>query len=156
VTFYRQRKLLVLDLDETLVYATDQRLSTPEAFRIGPYYVYLRPHVHPFLDACDFRFDVAVWTASSADYATAVATELFGALERLQFLWSRTRCTIRHDPDTRETYWIKDLKKIRRLGYRLGQVIVVDHTAKKHERNYGNLVRVRPFEDSAKTMNCFT
>jgi len=53
---------------------------------------------------------------------------------------------MRYDRDTREQYWVKDLKKIRRIGYALEQVIVVDDTAKKHERNYGNLVRVRPFE----------
>lgn len=43
-------------------------------------------------------------------------------------------------------YRVKDLKTIRRVGYELERVIVVDDTAKKHERNYGNLVRVRPFE----------
>ena len=142
----QQRKLLVLDLDETLVYATDQPLSMPEAFRIDPYYVYLRPHLRPFLESCVVRFDVAVWTASSVDYAAAVAMQLFGSVERLEFLWARDRCTIRHDPDTREMYWVKDLKKIRRAGYELARVIVIDDTAKKHERNYGNLVRVRPFE----------
>ena len=142
----KQRKLLVLDLDETLLYATNQRLSTPEAFKVGPHYAYLRPHLRPFLEFCAARFDVAVWTASSADYANAVATQLFGSLDHLKFLWSRTRCTIRHDRDTHEQYWVKDLKKIRRIGYALEQVIVVDDTAKKHERNYGNLVRVRPFE----------
>jgi TFIIF-interacting CTD phosphatase-like protein len=141
-----QAKLLVLDLDDTLLYATDQRLSIPEAFKVGPYYAYLRPHLRPFLEFCSARFDLAIWTASSADYANGVATQLFGSLDRLRFLWSRERCTSRHDRDTSEHYWVKDLKKIRRNGYTLDQVIVVDDTAKKHERNYGNLVRVRPFE----------
>jgi RNA polymerase II subunit A small phosphatase-like protein len=142
----KQRKLIVLDLDETLVYATSERLSTPEAFTVGPYYAYLRPHLRPFLEFCIARFDTAVWTSSSADYANAVATHLFGSIERLTFLWSRSRCTLRHDRDRDEQYWIKDLKKVRRIGYALGRVIVVDDTAKKHERNYGNLVTVSPFE----------
>lgn len=146
MTVGQQRKLLVLDLDETLLYATDNRLAMPEAFRIGRYYAYLRPHLPPFLEFCAARFDVAVWTASSADYAKSVATQLFGSLDRLAFLWSRERCTMRYDRDTAEYYWVKDLKKIRRNGYALEQVIVVDDTAKKHERNYGNLVRVEPFE----------
>jgi len=141
-----QRKLLVLDLDETLIYGTEQQLSTAEAFKAGPYFVYLRPHLRPFLDFCADRFDIAVWTASSADYAHAVVTQLFGSFDRLKFLWSRSRCTLRHDLDEQDTYWVKDLKKIRRIGYALEQVIVVDDTAKKHERNYGNLVRVQPFE----------
>jgi carboxy-terminal domain RNA polymerase II polypeptide A small phosphatase len=53
---------------------------------------------------------------------------------------------MRYDRDTAEYYWGKHLKKIRRNGYALEQVIVVDDTAKKHERNYGNLVCVHPFE----------
>jgi len=74
VNVSRQRKLLVLDLDETLIYATDQPLSVPEGFRVGPYYVYLRPHLRRFLESCAVHFDIAVWTASSVDYAAAVAT----------------------------------------------------------------------------------
>jgi len=142
----KPRKLLVLDLDETLVYGTEQRLSIPEGFKTGSYYVYLRPHVRPFLEFCIDRFDVGVWTASSADYAHAVVMELFGSLERLKFLWSRTRCTLRYDPEAQKRYWVKDLGKIKRIGYALERVIVIDDTAKKHERNYGNLVRVSPFE----------
>jgi len=142
----KQRKLLVLDLDETLVYATEQQLSFPEGFKAGSYYVYLRPHLRPFLDFCVDRFDVGIWTASSADYAHAVVLQLFGSLGRLKFLWSRTRCTLRYDREAHTQYWVKDLKKIRRIGYTLERVIVIDDTAEKYERNYGNLVRVSPFE----------
>ena len=141
-----QRKLLVLDLDETLLYATEQRLSIAEEFKTGAYYVYLRPHLRPFLEFCVNRFDVGVWTSSSADYAQAVVMVLFGSLGHLKFVWSRTRCTLRYDPETHRQYWVKDLRKIRRIGYPLERVIVIDDTAKKHERNYGNLVRVSAFE----------
>ena len=41
---------------------------------------------------------------------------------------------------------MKDLKEVRKAGCRLEQVIVVDDTARKHERNYGNLVLVRGWE----------
>jgi TFIIF-interacting CTD phosphatase-like protein len=127
-----QRKLLVLDLDETLLHATTERLSVPEAFRIGPYYAYLRPHLRTFIEFCLARFDVAVWTSSSTDYAAEVTTQIFGSLESLEFLWSRSRCTSRLDRDAHEQYWVKDLRKIRRLGYALERVIVVDDTAKKY------------------------
>lgn len=146
VSVPKQRKLVVCDLDETLVYATTVRLATHEAFTVGPYYAYLRPHLRYFLGFCASRFDLAVWTSSSEDYADAVVKQVFGSVEHLEFLWSRSRCTSRYDAVTREQYWVKDLKKIRRIGYELKHVIVVDDTAKKHERNYGNLVRVRPFE----------
>jgi TFIIF-interacting CTD phosphatase-like protein len=141
-----QRMLLILDLDETLLFATEKPLARAESFRVGPYYVYLRPHVARFLEFCFLHFEVAVWTASSADYAEPVVKELFGSLDRLAFVWSRHRCTLRSDYETRDYYWVKDLQKVRKKGYRLERVLVVDDTARKHERNYGNLVEIRPFE----------
>ncbi len=57
---------------------------------------------------------------------------------------------MRYDWDTREAYWVKDLKKIRRRGYPLERVIVVDDTSRKHERNYGNLVHVQEFTGSTQ------
>ena len=139
-------KLLILDLDETLLFATEERLEMPEAFIVGQYYVYLRPHLGEFLAACSTRFDIAIWTASSEDYAAAVVARLFAGGPVPKFVWARDRCTVRSDPDTREMYHVKDLKKVRAQGYALEHVIVVDDTARKHERNYGNLVTVRPFE----------
>jgi RNA polymerase II subunit A small phosphatase-like protein len=41
---------------------------------------------------------------------------------------------------------VKDLKKLRKRGYDLNQIIVVDNTPQKLNRNYGNLVRIDDFE----------
>lgn len=140
-----QRKLLILDLDETLLFATEEPLRVQEDFIVGQYHVYLRPHVKRFLHFCFSNFEVAVWTSSTADYAIEISKHLFPSLTVLSFLWARNRCTRRFDYETGETYWVKDLKKVRRKGYNLEQVIVVDDTASKLERSYGNLIRVREF-----------
>lgn len=140
------RKLLILDLDETLFFATEEPLSRPESFRVGPYHVYERPHLREFLSFCRTHFDVAVWTASSEDYAARAVAKIFGSETPLKFLWSRSRCTQRIDPETRESYWVKNLGKVRKLGYQLEHVLVVDDTAQKYERSYGNLIQVRAFE----------
>jgi len=42
-----------------------------------------------------------------------------------------------------QPYYIKDLAKLKRKGYCLEQMIMVDDTPQKLERNYGNLVRVK-------------
>jgi TFIIF-interacting CTD phosphatase-like protein len=141
-----QRKLLVLDLDETLLFATEEPLNVQEDFIVGPYHVYLRPHLKRFLRFCFSTFEVAVWTSSTADYAIEIARHILPSLSSLSFLWARNRCTRRFDYERGETYWVKDLKKVRRKGYDLKQVIVVDDTPSKLERSYGNLVRVREFK----------
>jgi RNA polymerase II subunit A small phosphatase-like protein len=40
---------------------------------------------------------------------------------------------------------VKDLKKVKRKGYDLGRVLIVDDTPQKVERNFGNAVYVRPY-----------
>jgi len=142
-------RLLVLDLDETLIYATDLPLTNREAdFRIGRWYVYKRPSVDSFLEGCHARFArVAVWTSASATYAAAVVAHLFPERgEWLTFVWSGERCTERYDHETGESVSCKDMGKLRRrLRVDLATVIAVDDSPEKHRRGYGNLVRVRPF-----------
>ena len=60
-----QRMLLILDIDETLLYATVSPLDRPEDFRLEDFFVYLRPHLGEFLSLCSSHFKHAIWTASS-------------------------------------------------------------------------------------------
>ncbi|MCB9399056.1 MAG: HAD family hydrolase [Acidobacteria bacterium] len=90
-------------------------------------------------------FQVAVWTSSTAAYARSVCPLVFPDLERLAFIWARNRCT-----PTRIfalDHWVdaKPLQKLKRRGYDLARVLVVDDQPEKFTRNYGNLVQVTPF-----------
>jgi RNA polymerase II subunit A small phosphatase-like protein len=137
--------LLVLDLDETLVYAAERPLGRPPDFTAGLYAVYRRPHLGEFLSSCPGRFDLAFWSSSSETYVRALVPAILPAGAQPVFAWSRGRCVRRFDPETREDYFVKDLRKVKRLGYDLRRVLVVDDTPRKAERNYGNAVYVRPW-----------
>ncbi len=140
-------KLLVLDLDETLVYGSKRESDRGGATRVGPYFVYRRPGVEEFMAwAFDYFGEVAVWTAGSAPYAQGVVHDVLGCAERLAFLWSQRRCTYRIDHDTYEYVCLKDIRKLRRAGYRKSQIIAVDNTPSKWARSYGNLVAVSDWE----------
>ena len=139
------KHLLILDIDETLVYSAESPLKRPEDFRVGPYWVYKRPHLDDFLRSVSDWFDLAVWTSSGSAYAAATISQLVGDCSKLKFLWSAERCTPRLDPETREEVRVKDFKKLKRAGYSLESVLVVDDSPEKHARNYGNLIPVRPF-----------
>jgi hypothetical protein len=88
----RHRKLLILDLDETLVHSTTRSTlygSSP-SMRLIPalrielclfqhpvlYYVYLRPHVKHFLASVWAWYDLAIYTASVREYADVVVDYL--------------------------------------------------------------------------------
>lgn len=139
------RHLLILDLDETLIYSANEPLTAPADFRLAEFHVYRRPFLAEFLAFASEHFELAVWSSASPGYVAGIVRELFADASQLRFVWAADRCTRRFDGETREEYWIKDLKKVKRSGIHLSQVLVIDDTPEKHERNYGNLIHVRPF-----------
>lgn len=140
-----EKKLLILDLDETLVYATEEKLEHQEDFVVGQYYVYKRPFLQEFIQFCLENFDVAVWTTSTSNYAAEIVANVFPNPSDLKFLWSRLRCTISFDEEERGNFYEKKMKKVRSRGYELKKVIVVDDTPQVWRNSYGNLVQVKPF-----------
>lgn len=139
------RILLILDLDETLVHASETGLEREPDFRVGPYHVFERPHLDSFLSSCQENFVIAVWSSSSADYLAAVVREILPSEIRPAFVWDRERCVRRFDFERYENYFVKDLKKVERLGYDLSRVLIVDDSREKVQRNYGNAVYVSSF-----------
>jgi len=138
------KKLLVLDLDETLVHATELRLEYTEHFRVGSYFVYQRPNLADFITTVAKDFNVAVWTSSGETYADKVIERIFPS-GLLQFIWSSKRCTTVRDWNTGQYMIIKNLAKLKKHGYALERIIAIDDTPSKYARSYGNLVTVREF-----------
>lgn len=136
-------KLLILDLDETLIHASKVPLTRAHDFVAGPYFVYKRPYLEEFIDFCFRFFKVAVWTSSSQLYAQTIAETLFSQGYSLEFLFARDRCVRRFDPELQSFFYIKDLSKVKKKGYTLEQIIMLDDTPQKLSRHYGNLVRVK-------------
>ncbi|WP_329768109.1 HAD family hydrolase [Stenotrophomonas muris] len=137
-------KLLILDLDETLVHASERELERPADFRLVGYHVYLRPHLQAFLDYAFAHFTVGVWTSSGQLYAEPLVDRLMPG-RPLAFLWSAPRCSTARDWETGGYTSQKRLGKLKRHGFRLEQMIGIDDTPGKYARNYGNLVAVREF-----------
>lgn len=147
------KKLLILDLDETLVYATETPLVSQPDFFVYTYAVYKRPHLDIFLATCLDWFNVAIWTSSGSKYATKVVAAIFEDPQSLEFVWSSDRCSIAYnynyaliDGHHPPYYSRKPLKKVKRQGYQLESIIAIDDTPKKWEKSYGNLLIVKPFE----------
>jgi len=138
------RKLLILDIDETLVHARVTPLERDEDFCVGEYFIYRRPGLDAFVAAMLEAFDVAVWTSSGESYAEQVLQRIFPA-GALKFVWSSRRRTTHRDWETGEPLSIKNLTKLRRRGYALETVIAVDDTPAKYLKSYGNLVTVREY-----------
>ena len=137
--------LLVLDLDETLIHATEGCLDREPDFEARSYAVYKRPGLDLFLSIVRQYFDLAVWTSSDRLYADSVVPGVIPPDIELKFVWARERCTMRFDPENHDFEYLKNLSKIKRRGYRLEQILMVDDTPAKLANHYGNLVRVKPY-----------
>lgn len=147
--------LLILDLDETLMHASESPLDRPADFRVFDYYVYKRPHLEVFLRTCNRYFALAVWSSADDAYVEAVVKHIVPPEIQLQFVWGRSRCTYCFDTTTFEAgghadhyshyHYLKVLKKVKKRGYPLNRVLIVDDTPGKARRNYGNVIYPREY-----------
>jgi len=142
------RQLLILDLDETLVYSTHCSLGRRCSFRVAPYHVYKRPHLKEFLSICTGHFEVAVWTAGGCLYAEEIVKRIFPSHSRPAFVWSSQDCTEVRGAWGAVYATIKDITKIASLGYNVERILVVDDTPGVLGTFYENLIQVVPFTGS--------
>jgi len=122
------KKLLVLDIDETLLYSTYENLKRKPDFLFNERKVYLRPHLFEFLDYCFANFEVAVWTSSKSDYAKFILRNILPDNSKLKFLWTRKDCKKKFlfNGFFKEIKYVKDLQQIK--GYRIDEIIIIDDT----------------------------
>lgn len=151
-------RLLILDMDETLIHTEDNSLpdsSYDFKFPLGGggwsndekwYYTKKRPFLDEFLKYAFDNFKVAVWTAGSRDYATSVMNGIGIDIDKLEFFWTRERCTIKYDYMTMQNYGQKNLSKVHNsLGWDLNRILIVDDVEKTAINNYGNLILIKSF-----------
>jgi TFIIF-interacting CTD phosphatase-like protein len=144
---------LILDLDETLFHATEieflDEMNIPHDFMMDDFYhVYLRPHLQDFLKTAFEYFDVAVWTSASQSYAEDIVKKIFP--DNLKFLYTREQCTKKLDYDTMEFVYLKNLKNLKKLGYDINKLLIVDDSPEKVAQNYGNYIPITPFYGDQK------
>jgi TFIIF-interacting CTD phosphatase-like protein len=138
--------LLILDLDETLIYGAEREGARPCDFCVGPFFVYKRPYLDEFMSGVGKHYRLAIWSSASSDYVVEIAHHILPPGVEWAFVWSRERCTAKRNLESFETEWVKDLKKAKRAGYDLARILVVDDTRHKVARNYGNAIYIAPFE----------
>ncbi len=140
------RTLLILDLDETLIHATEQKLSTEPHFKYVEYFIYKRPMVDQFLLEMSQYFDLAVWSSAGDQYVNDVVNLIKPDEIDFRFVWAQSKCTIRRDYELGNYVYEKRLKKVKKLGFQLEQILIVDDSPEKTRDNFGNAIYIQPFE----------
>ncbi len=146
-----KNKLLILDLDETLVHATKEPLSYSCNFSIEQYMVYKRPYLNAFLDKVKAYYKIAVWSSASDQYVEQVVANIFPPDYPLEFVWGRSKCTQQMDQESMEDLGYSDyyshlnyskiLKKVKKKGFaKMEDILIIDDTPRKSKHNYGNAI----------------
>ena len=139
------RRLLVLDLDETLIFASMFRLPMVPDFTLGLAQAVRRPGLDAFLELCLSLFQVAVWTSATDEYASEAMAHLLPPDASLAFMWSRQMCQRATDPVQGDQYWIKDTCLLAESGYALESLLVVDDEPRSWASCRDRLLRVPKF-----------
>jgi TFIIF-interacting CTD phosphatase-like protein len=141
----RFKKVLVLDLDETLLHSTMFHVGRSPDFELGLAQAYLRPGLRQFMAFALDWFETGIWTGSTRDYTMSAIAGFVKEPDRLSFVWTREQCSIRTDPTTGEQYRTKDLSRVIAAGHNVESIIVVDDDLRPWGEYQDNVVLVEKY-----------
>ena len=140
-----EEKLIILDIDETLLHAATSPLGIGVDHKTARTFIYKRPHVDEFLNFCGKHFRVAVWTTASAAFAEEIFSRVFKLNYALEFLWSASHCSDQRGIGDVYDYPCKNLMKLEKIGYCLKDISMIDDTPEKLRQTPRNLMQVKAF-----------
>ncbi|MBO9204098.1 MULTISPECIES: HAD family hydrolase [Niastella] len=145
----KSNKLIIFDLDETLIHADVAELSYPSHFMFDTYFVYERPGVRSFLSDIAQHFTIGIWSSASDDYVAEIVGHIMPATIEPLVVWGRSKCTMKRDYDYDNYYYEKRLDKLKKKGFPLEQILIVDDSPEKARTNYGNAIYISEFTGDA-------
>lgn len=147
-----QRQLLVLDIDETLVFADFKPLVDYD-FIIHvsqiPIWVKKRPGLDKFLEEISKLYDLAVFSASNREYVRAVVAKIIPY--PLKFIYSSERCTDHFFYNYNSGNCRANVKKLSKIWsqnnhYTRYNTLIIDDYPDTYMLNYGNSIPIIPYE----------
>jgi RNA polymerase II subunit A small phosphatase-like protein len=141
----KSNKLIIFDLDETLIHASSTELNHTPHFRIDTYFVYERPGVRSFLNNIDQHFAIGIWSSASDDYVAEIVEHIMPETIEPAIIWGRSKCTMKRDYEFDRYYAEKRLDKLKKKGFVLEQILLVDDSPEKARINYGNAIYIKDF-----------
>ncbi|CAK5085267.1 unnamed protein product [Meloidogyne enterolobii] len=140
----RNKKCLILDLDETLVHSSFKPVKNADFVIpieidnvVHQVYVLKRPHTDHFLERVGALFECVLFTASLAKYADPVA-DLLDRRQVFRFRLFREACVFF------EGNYVKDLEK---LGRDLRKVVIIDNSPASYAFHPNNSLPIRTWFD---------
>lgn len=138
-------KLLILDLDETLIHATEKKLTIKEDFKFDNYFIYKRPNLIFFLNEIAKHYTIGIWSSADHLYVEEIVKLIQPSNIEFKIIWGNNKCTLKRNYVLDEYVFEKRLSKLKKKGFKLEKMIIVDDTPEKVRNNYGNAIYIKPF-----------
>ncbi|MCU0390691.1 MAG: HAD family hydrolase [Thermoflexibacter sp.] len=134
-------RLLILDIDQTIVHASQSKFLEREAdffipHPFGDFLYYKRPYLDEFLSQVKDWFCLALWSSSDKYYVQQVKEHIFSDIP-IEFAWDRSKCT--YVKKNGIGIYEKPLQKLGKLHWSLSEVLIIDDTPEKltnYPKNY--------------------
>ena len=153
-TSSNRKKILVLDLDETLVHckavesltestrAWDKKIKiTMSAGGLVDVYIFYRPKLMEFLKNVSKYWEVCIFTASNPNYANPVIDTFDPTGKYIKARYYRDSCI-----NNEKGYWVKDLGMFKERC--LKDIVIVDNSASCYISNIENAIPMLPYIDN--------
>ncbi len=147
------KQLLILDLDNTLIYADLKPMSNYDfkfTCKGDQIWVKKRPQLNYFLNNVATNFDLAIWSASCKEYVNEIIKHIFKDI-KLVFVYTEkqtiTKFTFDDFENTMRQYTTKDLKKIwsskkKFKMYNKSNTLILDDIPENFRNNRGNGINI--------------
>ena len=139
-------KLLILDLDETLIHSTATKLNLQEDFKFQKYYVYKRPHLTWFLTEVSKHFRIGVWSAADEQYVEKIVEQILPKNIVLEIMWGQSWCSFKEDIKGNYVHYEKRLLKLTKLNFKMESIILIDDNEENARINKENTILIKPFK----------
>lgn len=149
-----RKKLLVLDLDETLTHCETNELNMIECDKIisiklnenkeKKIGLNIRPGLEDFLTSLQDKFVVVLFTASLKQYADSIVSEIDPEHKYFKYLLCRHNCvSISFNKDNKnEIYYVKDLRV---FDIPMEKIVIVDNSILSFVYQINNGIPILPF-----------
>lgn len=142
LTYLKTKKILVLDLDETLIYSSKVKLNSKALFIYKDYYVYARPHLNWFLHTIKSYFKIGIWSSADDLYVEHIVEKIISKEINLEFIWSKSWFNL--DSHNGKQY-LKKMSELEQLGYDLDELLLIDDNEENVIINSPHSILIKPF-----------
>ena len=141
----KSNKLIIFDLDETLIHASQNDSNQNYSFKIGKYFICERPHLQAFLIDISKHFSIGIWSSASDNYVDEISQRIKPQGVDFTIVWGRSKCTMKRDIILDTWNFEKRLSKVKVKGFDIEQILIVDDSPAKSRANYGNAIYIGEF-----------